>query len=253
MDGEDYSPRQEGIAKDFKTSVSYYEFEPPKRLSSVVYRLWVLKSQGVLTKDFEYVVMPDACVDIVFNAKTQDSALIMTPHVGIEKINLGNDFHYVGIRLNPGVLSIESLKLADVVGHQVQVSDLGSIELASYCKRIYIANDKVAAQTLRKLLDEMVRLGYLKQNRIISSVLLGFQYGLSLDTIASKVGYSTRQLRRIVHEQTGFTPVQLYRIFRFQAALSSGGDMLRFADQSHMIKEFRRITGTTFRSFTDSF
>jgi AraC-like DNA-binding protein len=73
---------------------------------------------------------------------------------------------------------------------------------------------------------------------------------LSVEAVASEVGLSTRQLRRAFEATTGLTPKVFARIARFHRALK--GDASGYFDQSHMIAEFRALTGQTPKTLTAS-
>ncbi len=77
-----------------------------------------------------------------------------------------------------------------------------------------------------------------------------------VETIASRVGVSTRQLERMFAHHVGLSPKQLLRVTRFQQVLtalqaphgSRWPDLavrLGYYDQAHFINDFRAITGET--------
>lgn len=244
---DNYTPRQNGITKSWLGSVSYSEQVPDQQIRDVVHCLWSLKSAGRLSEDFTYTVMPDACIDIVFDATGHTEPILMTPHLRIEKLNLGREFHYIGIRFKPGVFTGKAIDVQKVVGGQLEA------------RQLFAALNSKPQQTVRTISDLITLVRRLKfaniveRNILIENVIKGVQEGLSIDSIANKTGYSPRQLRRKVHSQTGFSPVQLQRVLRFQQTLSTKNVAFRFSDQSHLIKEFKAITGVSYKSFVDRF
>ncbi|EPG74927.1 DNA-binding helix-turn-helix protein [Leptospira fainei serovar Hurstbridge str. BUT 6] len=80
---------------------------------------------------------------------------------------------------------------------------------------------------------------------------------LRLEKLALEIGYSSRQIRRLVLSYTGFTPQLLYRIAKFekcrQSILHQNEYSIfslvqktyenKYSDQSHMIREFKRFAG----------
>lgn len=80
---------------------------------------------------------------------------------------------------------------------------------------------------------------------------------LKLEKLALEIGYSSRQIRRLVLSYTGFTPQLLYRIAKFEKCRSSllpqnENPILpliqktyenKYSDQSYMIREFKRFAG----------
>ena len=61
-----YNPVKDGIKKTVQ-SVRYTEATPPRDLSELVHCFWELKTESVLPDDFCLHVLPDACVNILFN------------------------------------------------------------------------------------------------------------------------------------------------------------------------------------------
>ncbi len=83
------------------------------------------------------------------------------------------------------------------------------------------------------------------------------QPDLQLEKLALETGYSSRQIRRIVLSYTGFSPLLLRRIAKFERSLESilaaqSNPELQmsqiaysneYSDQSHMIREMKRFSG----------
>jgi AraC-like DNA-binding protein len=76
--------------------------------------------------------------------------------------------------------------------------------------------------------------------------------GASVDATARECNWSPRQLERTILTSTGLLPKMLARIGRFQRAMrlrSAGRDWVSvaaeagFADQSHLIRDFRQFAG----------
>jgi AraC-like DNA-binding protein len=79
---------------------------------------------------------------------------------------------------------------------------------------------------------------------------------ISVDTLATGAGVSRQQLTRVFRERVGVSPKLYCRLARFQSALAyaRGGDSIDwarvafavgYADQSHMIAEFRQFSSLT--------
>ncbi|WP_257558047.1 AraC family transcriptional regulator [Sphingobium sp. CFD-2] len=82
--------------------------------------------------------------------------------------------------------------------------------------------------------------------------------GLSLDLLCAELGVSSRQAGRLTLELYGASPKTLamkYRALRAAAIMTSHGEagleraMTPFADQSHLIRDFRRFVGWTPTAF----
>jgi AraC-like DNA-binding protein len=79
---------------------------------------------------------------------------------------------------------------------------------------------------------------------------------LSIRDVADETGIGERRLQRLFRERVGLTPKEFAQIARLHATLAriqrspvpSWGELAAetgFADQAHMIREFRRLTGQT--------
>jgi AraC-like DNA-binding protein len=84
--------------------------------------------------------------------------------------------------------------------------------------------------------------------------------GVAIGRLLSELGLSERSLRRYCHDAFGYGPKMLERILRFQKFLrllrrSSAPRLSRlaaeagYADQAHLTREVRRLSGLTPRSF----
>lgn len=251
MSSGSYKPLQNGIEQKVSKNIDYHEFKPNHVYSDLVHCFWSLKSKELLNNDFTYIVLPDACIDIVFDVKNSLEPIIMTPKMEAETINLGKEFHYVGIRFKPGVFS-KQLNILDVIGEQHSLKDIISLQVPALNNNSYRRHNKNMIVELQAVVQKIVDAQILKRNTYIENIIRGLQYGLTVGAIAAKLTVSERQLRRGVQQQTGFSPVQLRRVIRFQSVLSSGEPLLRFADQSHLIKEFKSVTGRSYGSYLSS-
>lgn len=247
-----YKPRQTGIIKDQRAFIEYKETPPSDALRDVVYCYWTLKTSVPLSNDLKYSVMPDACIDFVFDLTRHTKPLIMTPHLHIETLNLGKEFFFSGIRFKPGVFTSKALRLDDIIGKQHPIHTVSTLESIVMSKLPTLdANGHIHA--FEVIVATLQHQGFIERNLFIEGVLSDMQRGLSIDDVAKTSGYSTRQLRRKIMLQTGFSPIQLQRVVRFQQALSQHDITLRFADQSHLIKEFKAITGASHKAFMTAF
>lgn len=84
----------------------------------------------------------------------------------------------------------------------------------------------------------------------------------NVNTVASKLGVSDRQLRRVFRETLGISPKRFARLARFHHALRSAREHDHaswaniaadsgYYDQAHLIAEFREIAGSTPQALLD--
>lgn len=237
-----YTPIQIGLPRSFKHSVEYEEFTPSKISRDIVYCYWVLRSRHMLAKDFKYLVLPDGCIDIVFDVSSAPGftgALIMSSDITATAINLGKSFAYIGIRMQPGAwlkLPITSM------GQVVERRSLGEQDLERMHQKLTGNAHLEDRQTLEDLAISLFERSIIGENALIQHLL---QRPIATVEDAVQVsGYSRRQVQRLIRERVGYNPHDFLRIIRFQRALTSmKAD--EYADQSHFIRDFKRITGMT--------
>ena len=240
-----YSPVQPGISNSFKDDVTYNEL-PSLKHSRIVYCYWELRTNQPLDSDFIYEVLPDGCVDIVFESGKIKSGIVMTPAGKIEQINLGKSFRYVGIRLNIGYWKHSS----QVINKQVPLNKFAVLECCDLSDPL-INKDSVG--TMDEMIDALIVVGCINKNPL-SAVLQAHVNELrSVEDMIRVSGYSRRQLQRIVKEETGFSPKELLDVIRFQSALSCADDGWRYSDQAHVNRDFKRRTGVTPKGFMSKF
>ena len=117
-------------------------------------------------------------------------------------------------------------------------------------------DERVAAGGMPALL-EIVRervLG-LEVDPLARAAALGMAApGARVDELGAALGVSERQLRRRFADAVGYGPKTLARILRFQRFLTlaaDGGELARlalpagYADQAHLTRETRRLSGRT--------
>ena len=96
-----YSPVVDGFSQR-GAAVRYAEQPPPHDLAAVVHVMWQLRTLATLPADFYYHAVPDACVNLLFNQIDTEVAGVTALHTEATTLNLGTDFHYVGVQLLPG-------------------------------------------------------------------------------------------------------------------------------------------------------
>ena len=97
-----YNPAKDGIEKTAKF-VQYIEVMPPDDIANLVHCFWELRTVAILKENFYLHAIPDACVDIMFNEIDTEIAGVTGLDIKYEVLDLGKEFHYVGIQFLPGV------------------------------------------------------------------------------------------------------------------------------------------------------
>jgi len=89
------------------------------------------------------------------------------------------------------------------------------------------------------------------QNNPTIAILLNTDI-TSAASMAAQTGYSIRHIQRVLRRNVGFTPHDFIKVIRFQRALYMDNSSV-YADQSHYIREFKRITDMTPRAFYQTY
>lgn len=235
-----YVPYQNGIAATCADEVVYQEFSPSPQLSTIVYCFWRLEASR-LTEPFSYVVLPDACIDIVFDMR-QAKAYVMTPAVVSWQLDLGKTFSYVGIRLRPGAYNGD---VAAVIGAVRQLDEIGGRSAQKTIADLCNGDRDSQLRALSECANTMVRCHeIMSPHYVVEAVIAGCVQGKSIADSASDVGLSPRHVQRIIREQTGFSPRDIAKIVRFQAGFAEDWRSL-YCDQAHYIHSFKRVTQQT--------
>lgn len=235
-----YNPVKDGIEKKVK-SVTYVEVRPANHLCELVHCFWELKTKTPLPEDFFYHVIPDACVNILLNQVDTKITAVTALHTQSKTLNLGKAFHYVGIQLLPGVWQGSP---DEIIRGFVSKTYKGKLPLIKTNNELvhldFLAKQVVLSRLVEKLIDKKI----VAPNIVTSEILKNIDDIHTVADMASIAKMSPRQLQRILKHTTGFSPHDFLKILRLQQSFRQ--DYLAYyADQSHFIHSFRKITGYT--------
>lgn len=235
-----YSPAKDGIERSAKF-VRFTEVNPPESFHGLVHSYWELKTERTLPEDFHYHIIPDACVNILFNQRNLTIAAVTAAPASAIVLNLGKDFHFVGIQLFPGTWRGNPNELCRKLVDQPYA---GTLPLIATNRRLAPLSFQRKQTVLTALAEEFKKNGLIAENPVTSTILKNFFEIQKVSDMAKLVGLSPRQLQRNLKDLTGFAPHDFLKILRLQ--YSFGGDFLtHYADQAHYIHTFRRATGHT--------
>ncbi len=235
-----YSPVKDGIDRSAKL-VRFAQAKPPESLNDLVHWYWELKTEGTLSEDFYYHVVPDACVNILLDQTSLDVVAMTVAPQSALVLNLGKAFHYVGVQLLPGVWRGAPSELCCEMVDQPYT---GTLPLVAANRRLASLSFERKQAVLTALVEELIEGGYIAKNPVTATILRNVFEIQKVSDMARLTGMSTRQLQRNLREMTGLTPHDFLKILRVQ--YSFGGDFLtHYADQAHYIHSFRRTTGHT--------
>jgi AraC-like DNA-binding protein len=247
------------------TRSSYTEFAPPPDLRSTVACTWIARTAS--DTQAPAPIIPDACSDVVI---VGDAA----PHVAgpatrTQHVLVPAGTTVVGIRFRPGatraVFACDASELRDADPELAAVCGSAERAFAESLRRVH---DTDPPSGLRGALESWAR------TRLVARIdrdadALRAAHRLVIDRratvrdVARAFGWSERRLHREITTTCGYGPKTLQRIVRLQRALRANraGVATRpptlaptlsrlafdagYADQAHMTREFRDLTGFT--------
>ncbi|HMJ61377.1 MAG TPA: AraC family transcriptional regulator [Bryobacteraceae bacterium] len=231
----------------------YREIPAPPRVADAIECLWhsLQTSASVVT----HRVVPDGCADVLFVRGAGRPILqVVGPMTLFQDVELEPGAEFLGVRfravIGPALLGVPA---AEIVDETVDLECLWGARARRLCERLADAKtfagrttllcDRFAVHAARSSIQQAI--GALERRR----------GRIALDALACQSGLSVRQFRRRCIEESGLSPKLLARILRFrqawQQAQAEAGEQAGlaaecgYADQSHMIAEFRRFSGLT--------
>jgi AraC-like DNA-binding protein len=243
-----YDPIQDGVDKT-ACAVRYSIDKPPSHLSGFVHCYWELKTDRRLTEDFCLHAMPDACVNILLNQANTDIAGVTALRTRYEVLNLGKSFHYVGIEFLPGVWQGDP---QEITGKFVGAPYRGKLPLIATNRALFRRDFSAMREGMSALVQWCIEAKLVVKNLVTEQILARLHDIRSVADMAEVASLSPRQLQRKLRQTTGFSPHDLLKVLRIQQSFKQHYLDL-YADQSHYIHSFRKITGYTPTKYVEKF
>lgn len=245
---------------------AYEEVPPPGRLATVVACTWI----GRPGWSRKLRILPDGCADLAWDGT---ALRVVAPVAGPVRVDLDRRAITSGIRLRPGVAGH---LLGVAVGDLAPVTPLADLwgrtpdergPLAHVEHRLHAATrpSERRRALVRLVADRLVRVGE-PDPGVLAGVAHLSRPRAGLNGAATRAAMSPRHLRRRLWEQVGLGSTDLRRVLRFQRFLlavdahardraDAGRPSLAglaavsgYADQAHLTRECRRLSGSTPRS-----
>ena len=235
--------------REREANVSTYDARPGPLPGTTLWRVTADEHDDELFR-----VIPDAVMDVVcFEGKL----LFAGPDTSATLVPSSPGAVTWGLRFAPGIAhALLGVSAAEIADQRVELHELVRLDSA-----MLDAASLDPATALRQAVVEL----WMRVSpdaaalRLAHSVDQAARAGLSVRNMAELHGLSERTLRRFSDRVFGYGPKTLAAIHRLQRALryaragSSHGEaaaLARYTDQSHLAREARRLTGTTFGMLT---
>ena len=248
-------------------SESYVEQQPALPLRGLVRSVWV---QQVAADSEPYLQKNIPTGGIEFRCVVGSDPVLVGPMTGHQVDLLAPRTTVVGLRFHPGAASsLLGLPASELVDLVVQLSDLWGASTGMLAEHINGAGtpDMALAALQRHIAQRLTKAP--RADAVISEAvrrLMPWQ-STAIGEVASALSLSESQLRRRCLATVGLAPKTLHRALRFQGFLalaqrriSHGGAPTDatltelaaeagFADEPHLSRECRRLTGVSPRVF----
>lgn len=253
----------------------YQEFQPCDRLAPFVDKYWELKGTpgyGVRLK-----ILPDGCSDYIFSlgdvAQPVSGELIMQPYrsyfvgpmrIYTELVTHTECIHQMGVRFTPyGLAALSRTPLHEFTDLRISTDAMDSLFDCYFTERLCETGTLAERLGLIEnyLLASLYKYTEIDPQIVLSTQLIQKHNGqLPIQKLLDKLCIGQRHLERKFKQTTGFTPKEFSRITKFRYAIdvlrhSSSDDQNAIAihcgyyDQSHFIREFRKLSGDLPSSF----
>ncbi|MFI8828617.1 helix-turn-helix domain-containing protein [Streptomyces sp. NPDC053431] len=222
--------------------------ERPSRLDGAV--VWTNRPTGQGFRP----VLPDGCMDLIW---ADGRLLVAGPDTRAYVPRTPAD-SYTGVRFAPGdaptLLGVEASALRD---RRIDLADLwGARTARRLADTVTGATDPATALetlVLRRAADAPA------PDPLLRAVVARLRSGASVAAAADAIGLGARQLHRRSLAAFGYGPKTLARILRLRRALdlvaagvpyAEAAHRAGYADQAHLSREMRALTGTTLTTYT---
>jgi AraC-like DNA-binding protein len=244
----------------------YYEFPPPPDLADAVEALWIHQAPELHVP--AHRVVPDAAVSLSFmGLRAPDGSAGAARLRFIGPVNRPHAFAPPpGHRMESIRIKLEWCRRLLGVAPSEHVDDEPLYadvrpDLAPPLEA-RLARSVNSIDVLHVFLDFLRARRAASSRRIMTLLIAGMEslrHGPGqphVAEVATRLGVSDRHFRRLVMDETGFSPRHFARIQRFHALLRSADRMPRpewaalafrhgYADQSHLIREVQDLAGVT--------
>lgn len=231
------------------------ELPPPPALAPLVECFWVRRAAGPYGAASSFRVFPDGCLDIIFSpgdafvVGTMTSALVVPP---------GPHAAMLGVRFKPGMatafLQMPAVALTDDRAPLEAIWRDGP-EVADYVGSV-VGSEEAVTRLAGILTRRLPRIATVPADlRAAVREILAAGGRVDVGRLASSLGVSRQHLARRFAAYVGVSPKTFCRVARLWQVLRAVGPgrlnwaalaaELGYYDQSHLVTEFRSLTGLT--------
>lgn len=249
----------------------YKEYQPHEILAPYIDKYWVM--EGTMELEARIKILPDGCTDFIFNldetANLLDrdgmrvggmQAYFVGPMRVYSELQICSAVvHTVGVRFTPcGLTIFTRIPMSEFTDRRVFLPDLNvlfPVDFAGMLKEKKTLKERLALID-RYLLSCLRYSGDVdKQVAWAAGVIHQSDGKMPVQELMEQVCLCQRHFERRFKNATGYTPKEYTRIVKFRRTMDALRRVTRenlfsvavdcgYYDQSHLVKEFRRLSGS---------
>jgi AraC-like DNA-binding protein len=243
----------------------YTEIAPSPALAPWVECYWMIRTSGIRTAPNR--VLPDGCSDIILGVPDIAGPVAVGTMRSATLFPLRNDVELFGIRFHPGAgLPVFGVPLGEITDQRVPLDALwpdGATRLADLAPETRVPEiDRLLTRRIHRWTHNAGDDAQLTARAV--ALLRQSRGGATIRAVAAALGVGERRLERAFDRSVGIGPKMLERVLRMRRAvrrigrLRDSGKPLAwtdvafdagYADQPHLIREFRALAGVTPRQY----
>lgn len=256
--------------------MNYHTFEPDQELKALVKCYWTL--EGTVDDELEkQSIIPDGCMEMIFHygdlykqytgngdSVIQPRCFVIGQLTGPLEIEPTGRTGIFSVRFHPhGFLPFASIPVKEMENTAVPLEKLfgrDGKDIEEKILNVHSAQERIDLIELFLLnrLERIETIDHIVRSTVETILTCNGQ--LSIDELSKHVHINRRQMERKFHLAIGLSPKQLSKTIRLQAALkmlltqesvnlTSLAYENDYYDQSHFIKDFKELVGSTPKEF----
>ena len=246
---------------------TYAEWAVPTSLAAHLACTWARELSPGPTAAFpnDSVVTPDGCIDIIWNG---DRLFVAGPDTGPHQVSATSGTCFAGARFRPGMAStILGVPASSLLDDRVDLADLlPGVATLLADDLLALPGGRSAAVRIESELASLLPNATTFDRTVVGAVRMLRRQSMSrpVAVLAGELGVSERQLLRRCRSAIGYGPKMLDRVLRFRrfsdlladapsADLAGLAAAAGYADQAHLSRECRAMTGTTPSKWSETF
>jgi len=204
------------------------------------------------------IAIPDGCIDIVFDCDADSpTAQVCGTRLEAGMVSFLPGHRYFGVRFVPGVFpDFLTVSAQEIIANELDLQDVMADSLPLLEQVINSEFFPQQISVVNQFLRHKQRRSSSEVTRQIIAKICQHKGNIQVQDLEKFSGYTSRTLQRMFKNDIGLTPKGFSRAIRCQSAVYSinhGHNLafsdcaldLGFSDQSHFLKEFKKLVNVT--------